>query len=321
VTAILLDREGSEQHRIDRPTLEGRISAKEPFWLDLESPDEEEFQLLRDVFRFHPLAIEDAQTFHQRPKIDDYGDYFLIVVYGAAPPPDKDRLVELHCFYSEHYLVTVRREHAPGCNELRERYTRHPAPLERPLVVFYRLLDALSDSFYPALEDYDERIETVQEATFRNPSDEQLQGIVAMRRQLNRLRRVVGPQRDLVAQLFGGNSPLPASDVEAERYFRDVYDHLIHVTDLIDGYRDLLSGAMDVYLSAVSNRLNLVMERLTIISTIALPLIVITGFFGQNFRWLVTHINSLAAFLGFAIAVPIVAAFLLLVYLRRHRLL
>ena len=321
MTAILLDREGSEQHRIDRATLEGRISAKEPFWLDVESPDEEEFQLLRDVFRFHPLAIEDAQTFHQRPKIDDYGDYFLIVVYGAAPPPDKDRLVELHCFYSEHYLVTVRREHAPGCHELRERYTRHPAPLERPLVVFYRLLDALSDSFYPALEDYDERIEAVQEATFRDPSEEQLQGIVAMRRQLNRLRRVVGPQRDLVAQLFGGNSPLPASDLEAERYFRDVYDHLIHVTDLIDGYRDLLSGAMDVYLSAVSNRLNLVMERLTIISTIALPLIVITGFFGQNFRWLVAHIDSLAAFLGFAIAVPIVAALLLLVYLRRHRLL
>ena len=187
--------------------------------------------------------------------------------------------------------------------------------------MLYRLLDALSDSFFPALEDYDDRIEALQEETYSDPTEERLHEILAMRRQLNRLRRVVGPQRDLVGQLYGGASPLPGADVEAERYFRDVYDHLIRVTDLIDGYRDLLTGAMDIYLSSVSNRLNLVMERLTIISTIALPLILITGFFGQNFGWLVDQIGSLAAFLLLGLALPVAAAVLLVYYLRRQRLL
>jgi magnesium transporter len=187
--------------------------------------------------------------------------------------------------------------------------------------VLYRLLDALSDSFFPALEDYDARIDRIEEAIFREPREEQLQELVRMKRRLNRLRRVVGPQRDLVSQLFGGLSSLPGSDAEAEHYFRDIFDHLIRVADLIDSYKDLLTSAMDVYLSSVSNRLNLVVERLTVLSTILLPLIVLTSFFGQNFGWLVNHIGDLASFLIFGLAVPIVAATLLVVYLRRERLL
>src|SRR4029453_61518 len=196
---------------------------------------------------------------------------------------DADRLVEVHIFYSERFLVTVRREHAPACVDLRERYVRQPGKLERPIVVLYRLIDNLSDSFFPALEDYDERIDAVEDAIFQGPKDEHLQEIVYMKRSLNRLRRVVGPRRDRASQLFGGVSVLPGSDVEAERYFRDVFDHLIRVADLIDSYKDLLTGAMDVYVSTVSNRLNVVIQRLTVIATLALPLIVITGFFGQNF--------------------------------------
>ncbi len=242
-------------------------------------------------------------------------------MYGAAPPPDADRLVEVHIFYSERYLVTVRREHAPSCEALRERYVRQPGQLERPIVVLYRLLDSLSDSFFPALEDYDERIDAVEDDIFREPRDEHLQEIVRMKRQLNRLRRVVGPQRDVASQLFGGAAVLPGSDAEAERYFRDIFDHLIRVTDLIDSYKDLLTGAMDVYLSTVSNRLNLVVERLTVLSTILLPLIVLTGFFGQNFGWMVRHVGSWEAFVLLGLALPVVAATVLVYYLRRQRLL
>jgi magnesium transporter len=321
MSAHLIDREGKEVPRVDRAAIESRISAGEYFWLDLHKPDEDEMALLREVFRFHPLAIEDSEQFGQRPKMEDYGDFVFFVFYGAAPPPDKDRLVEVHCFYSENYLVTLHRQHAPSCDVLRERYSKLPGSLERPIGVLYRLLDALSDSFFPALEDYDASIDRIEEAIFREPREEQLQELVRMKRRLNRLRRVVGPQRDLVSQLFGGLSSLPGSDAEAEHYFRDIFDHLIRVADLIDSYKDLLTSAMDVYLSSVSNRLNLVVERLTVLSTILLPLIVLTSFFGQNFRWLVNHIGDLASFLIFGLAVPIVAATLLVVYLRRERLL
>jgi magnesium transporter len=321
MSAHLIDREGKEIPRVDRAAIESRISAGEYYRLDLHKPDEDEMALLREVFRFHPLAIEDSEQFGQRPKMEEYGDFVFFVLYGAAPPPDKDRLVEVHCFYSENYLVTLHRQHAPSCDVLRERYSKLPGSLERPIGVLYRLLDALSDSFFPALEDYDASIDRIEEAIFREPREEQLQELVQMKRRLNRLRRVVGPQRDLVSQLFGGLSSLPGSDAEAEHYFRDIFDHLIRVADLIDSYKDLLTSAMDVYLSSVSNRLNLVVERLTVLSTILLPLIVLTSFFGQNFGWLVHHIGGLASFLIFGLAVPIVAATLLVVYLRRQRLL
>ena len=321
MSATLLDRDGSKQAKPDRTKIEARVSSGDFFWLDIEGADEDDFALLRDVFRFHPLALEDSEQFGQRPKLEEYGNFVFLVVYGAAPPPDADRLVEVHCFYSESYLVTIRREHAPSCDDLRQRYERQPGQLERPIVVLYRLLDSLSDSFFPALEDYDERIDHVEDEIFRNPKDEQLQEIVRMKRSLNRLRRVAGPQRDVASQLFGGAVVLPGSDAEAERYFRDVFDHLIRVSDLIDSYKDLLAGAMDVYLSMVSNRLNLVVEKLTVLSTILLPLIVLTGFFGQNFGWLVRHVGSLAAFLLLGLALPVVAAALLVYYLRRQRLL
>jgi magnesium transporter len=321
VGSHLLDRDGTVQPRYDRVALESRLTSGEFFWLDLHDPTDEDFALLRDVLKFHPLALEDSAQFAQRPKLEDYEDFVFFVFYGAAPPPDEDRLVEVHCFYSERFLVTLRRDEAPACEALKERYSKRPAPLEKPIALLYRLLDALTDSFFPALEDFDDRIDAVEDQIFREPREEQLEEIVRMKRRLNLLRRVVGPQRDMVSQLFGGLAQLPGSDPEAERYFRDVFDHLIRVADLIDSYKDRLTGATDVYLSSVSNRLNVVVERLTVLSTILLPLIVLTGFFGQNFGWLVDRISGLAAFLIFGVAVPLVSAALLIVYLRRQRLL
>ena len=316
----LLDRNGTIQPRYDRVAIESRVTSGEFFWLDLHAPTEEDFELLRDVFKFHPLALEDSEQFGQRPKLEDYEDFIFFVFYGAAPPPDEDRLVEVHCFYSERFLVTVRQDEAPACEALKERYSKRPAPLEKPIALLYRLLDGLTDSFFPALEDFDERIDAVEDQTFREPREEQLEEIVRMKRRLNRLRRVVGPQRDMVGQLFGGLARLPGSDLEAERYFRDIFDHLIRVADLIDSYKDLLTGALDVYLSSVSNRLNLVVERLTVLSTILLPLIVLTGFFGQNFGWLVRNIGGIGSFLLFGVALPLACAGLLVLYLRRQRL-
>jgi magnesium transporter len=118
--------------------------------------------------------------------------------------------------------------------------------------------------------------------------------------------------------LMGGIAELPGLADEDERYFRDIYDHLIRISDLIDSYRDLLTGAMDVYLSTVSNRLNSVMKQLTIIATIFLPLTFITGFFGQNFDWMVGHIGSLPVFLGLGIGSELIALLVLLAFFKRR---
>jgi magnesium transporter len=321
VTSFLVARDGMLTAHIDRAHLEPRLGAGEFFWLDLHSPGEDEYAILRDVFKFHPLAVEDSQHFGQRAKVEDYGEFVFLVVFGAAPPPDEDRLVEVHCFYSDRFLVTVRQDEAPACDALRKRYEKRPAPPPRPIVLLYRLLDALTDSFFPALQDFDERIDQLLDLMLDSPSSEQMGEIFRMRRRLVSLRRAVSPQRDLVAAFASGRAELPDMDEEAERYFRDVYDHLVRLSDMIDSYRDLLTGATDVYLSTVSNRLNLVMKRLTVIATIALPLIVISGFFGQNFGFMVDHIAGWPAFVGLAIALPLAFIAALMVYLRRKGLL
>jgi magnesium transporter len=299
---VIHDR-GSEEMHFNRENVERLLAGDSFFWVDVAQPNEADYAILRDVFKFHPLAVEDSEKFEQRAKIDDYDDYVFIVVYGAVP--DDDRLVEVHCFYSEKFLVTVHRDDAPAFTEVRQRYVKRKK-VDDPGRLLYRIIDALVDSFFPILADFDDRIDELENQTFLNASDAQLQEIFQMKRLLVGMRKAITPQRDMFAGLIGGVAELPGMSEEDERYFRDVYDHLIRISDLIDTYRDLLTSSMDVYLSTVSNRLNTVMKQLTIMATVFLPLTFVTGFFGQNFGWMVGHIGSGPVFFGLGIGLEIV---------------
>jgi len=212
----------------------------------------------------------------------------------------------VHCFYSEKFLVTVHRDEAPAFTEVRKRYVKRAKPVDDPGRLLYEIVGGLVDSFFPILADFDDRIDELENQTFLNASDEQLQEIFQMKRLLVGMRKAVSPQRDMFASLAGGVTNLPGMSADDERYFRDIYDHLIRISDLIDTYRDLLTSSMDVYLSTVSNRLNSVMKQLTVMATVFLPLTFITGFFGQNFGWMVGHIGSPWAFFGLGFGVEIV---------------
>jgi magnesium transporter len=286
------------------------------FWLDLDRPSQADFQILRDAFKFHPLAIEDSEQFDQRAKLDEYDDFVFVVVYGAAPADD--RLVEVHCFYSERFLITVHRDDCPAFAEIRRRYQRREKGIEHPSLLLYRVIDGLVDSFFPMLATFDDRIDELEDAIFLKADDRQLQEIFRMKRLLVGLRKAVSPQRDTFAQLMGGIAQLPGLAEEDERYFRDIYDHLIRISDIIDSYRDLLTGAMDVYLSTVSNRLNSVMKQLTIIATVFLPLGWLTGFFGQNFGFMVKHIDSWEALIGLGIGSELLVLAALLLFFKRR---
>ena len=307
---------GSEELPFTRETVEGLLAGPGFFWLDLWQPGGEDFEILREVFKFHPLAVEDSEHFDQRAKLDEYDDFVFIVVYGAVP--DDDRLVEVHCFYSERFLVTVHRDDAPAFAEIRKRYDTRRKPIEQPSFLLYRIIDGLVDSFFPILADFDDRIDELENAIFLRADDRQLQEIFQMKRLLVGMRKAVTPQRDVFASRMGGIAELPGLAEEDERYFRAIYDHLIRISELIDSYRDLLTGAMDVYLSTVSNRLNAVMKQLTVIATVFLPLTFITGFFGQNFSWLVRHIAGWPVFLGLGIGAELATVVLLLAYFRRR---
>jgi magnesium transporter len=312
----VVHHDGSEQVHFDPATVESLLAGRRFFWLDLDQPDEADFEVLRDVFGFHPLAVEDSEAFDQRAKIDDYDDFIFIVVYGATP--DRDRLVEVHCFYSERFLVTVHHDDCPAFAEIRRRYQDRDKAIDQPSLLLYRVVDGLVDSFFPILAAFDNRIDDLEDQIFVRADDQQLQEIFRMKRLLVGMRKAVTPQRDAFASLMGRIAQLPGLDDEDERYFRDVYDHLIRISDLIDSYRDLLTGAMDVYLSTVSNRLNSVMKQLTVIATIFLPLTFVTGFFGQNFGWMVNNIGGVPAFLALGIGSEIAIVVALLTFFKRR---
>jgi magnesium transporter len=274
--------------RIDRPAIERRLAEDHFFWLDLTAPDDDQLTALHELFGFHPLALEDARHFGQRPKLDHYGEYAFIVFYGAAAgsEPTGLHLREVQMFVSGKCLVTLHREPLPALDEQLQRLDGKVLHSEQFLL--YRVFDALTDSFFPPLAQMDDEIDDLEAAVLAGPTDAQLQRLFAMKRSLVSMRKVVSPQRDLFARSIDQLADLPGLELDERDYFRDVYDHLIRISDLIDSYRDLLSGTTDLYLSTVSNRQNEVMKQLAIVGTIFLPLSFITGFFGMNFGWLVT---------------------------------
>jgi magnesium transporter len=214
------------------------------------------------------------------------------------------------------YLVTIHRDPLPPLDQQREQL--HGRVLHSEQFLLFRVLDALADSFFPLLSDIDDEIDQLEADVLANPTDRELGRLFWLKRQLIAMRKVITPQRDVFARSVDQIAELPGFELDERDYFRDVYDHLIRISDLIDSYRDLLSGATDLYLSTVSNRQNDVMKQLTVIATIFLPLSFITGFFGQNFSYLVTHlITGSWTFWVVGVGSMVVTIIGLLLYFRR----
>jgi magnesium transporter len=293
--------------------IESALQAGQRFWLDIPDVDSDVVALLQSTFGFHPLAVEDAEHFGQRPKVDSYDGFALLVAYG---PGHDGTPVEVHCFLAENYLVTVRHGPVPGVAAAQVRL-RQDRTLPPPAMLLYRVLDGLVDGFFPQLDGFDDAIDALQDDILRKPSDEQLGTLFDLKRRLIQIRRLTSDQRDAMADLLTGTRSIPGFDAETERYFRDVYDHLARLSQTADGYRDLLSSALDTHLSTTSNRLNVVMKQLAIIATIFLPMSFLTGFFGQNFGWMTDRLVSPAVFWIAGVALQAVVAGALLWMFRR----
>jgi magnesium transporter len=319
VDGYLVSLDGSSAPA-SRPAVEAALQAGSILWLELHGLDADTTDTLRDVFGFHPVALENAGEFRQRPTAENFGDMFAMVDYAATTVGGS--LTEVHAFYTERYLITVAEQ---GCNvldEVRHRLAlgQQSMPPGRPprLVLLHHILDAMIDSFFQPLSDLDDGIDALIGEIFDKPSKSQLQQLLGMQRWLVSVRKLVSPQRDGMAAVVSGVVSLPGRDAASEPYLRDLYDHVIRISDEIDSYRDLLDNAMDAYLSMVSNRLNEVMKQLTIIATVFLPLSFLTGFFGQNFSWLVSHLGGLPAFLILGIGTEALAVAGLYTLFRRR---
>ena len=264
------------------------------FWLDIDHPEDENYAMLDDVFGFHPLAIEDSINRAQRPKIESYdhvGDacqqgYFYMVIHGVNPVQAKKRLElqELDMFMSERYLITIHDTPMPPIDYMMGRAKAGAKVVLEPGIdlLLYKILDRLVDAYQPILDDMQDELDELEEESVTDPRPELLPRIAHKKRELLNLRRVIGPQREVLAQLTRGEVPFIRETTRI--YLRDVLDHAIRAVEMIELYRDLVVGARDIYMSSISNNLNQIMKTLTIITVIALPMTVITSFFGMNFN-------------------------------------
>jgi magnesium transporter len=288
------------------------LKAGDFFWLDLFKPTDDVLIEVGELLGLHELPLEDSREFGQRPKLETYDEHALIVFYGIQ----HEDAVEVHLHVSGEWIVTVHREPCTALKTAYRRMTAHETRTEEEAI--YRLLDALTDSFFPLLDTLDERLDELIDQIVENPDDEQRHELFGQRRKLVEMRRVIGPQRDALITGATELERLPGLDLDDTRdYFRDVVDHLTRLNELLDGMRDLVSGALDVYLSTVSNRLNQVMKQLTLVSVIFLPLTFITGFFGQNFSWMTRHVSGFTEFAIFGGGALAVAAITMTVWFRR----
>jgi len=302
--------------------IEQAAAGGEFFWLDLDvhdpGPDDDVKALLIDTFHFHPVAVEAADQFGQRPRIDDYEDFVHVVTFGMAG--DGKNVAEVHCFVTEKFIISIHQGDCPALGTVCDRVDNHHSSQVAPpqIGVFYLIMDTLVDSFFPVLSDFDDAIDDLEGAILKTPTEEQLGTLFEMKREIMTIRKVITPQRDMISTLNAGMVEIPGMTESASAYFRNLYDHLIRISDMVDSYRDLLSGAMDTHLSMVSNRLNVVMKQLAVIATIFLPLGFLTGFFGQNFAWPLAHLTTMSEFLFLGIGSEVVAIAILFVLFRRR---
>jgi magnesium transporter len=256
-------------------------------WLDLTVQSEEDASVLRDVFAFHELTIEDCVSPRVDPaRIDDYGDYlFLIVQAITGYEPDKElNPVEVDFYLGRNYVVSCHREPIPAIEQFRERCQRDERSLRRtPDWVLHGIVDAVVDEYLPIVDAVDETVDRLEEETLERPNAQLMRQIMLAKRNALRIRRATVPQRDIIQRLSRGEF---ADFIRPETalYYRDVFDHLVRIEYLIDAVRDLADGALNSYLSVVSNRLNEIVKVLTAAAAILLPLTLIAGIYGMNFE-------------------------------------
>ncbi|MGD0474112.1 MAG: magnesium transporter CorA family protein [Candidatus Velthaea sp.] len=278
-------------------------------WLDVVDPQPHDFTLFQEEFGLHPLAIEDALKAHEQPKIEAYDESWFVVVQGATREGDELRIHEVSIFAGAKFIVTARGRPPYPLDEVERRWQVLPAGLRRDSgALLYTILDTVVDGYTAIAEAFEEHVGRLESALLGDPrrTSAVLLEIYEMKKELARFRRAVVPVRDILAPILRGDLQLFGTDELP--YYRDVLDHVSRVVDQLDGAREAVNNARETHISLASHRQNEVAKQLTIVATVFLPLTFITGFFGQNFGWLVNHITNRETFVLWGLGSEVVGA-------------
>ena len=285
-------------------------------WVDIEGPEDQEIELLLELFELHPLTVEDCIMPNVRPKLEDFERYLFIVMQGLKPVDGKFQPVELDICLGRNFLITVRSEPITSVDDDCARVEKKSPIFNRGAdFLCYSIMESLIDSYFPILDEVEARVDELETKLLTDRTDRTLRALLGVYHDLMLLRRTLAPHREILSRLNRGDLPYitPANAF----YFRDIYDHLIRMSDLVDSCREVTTMSLEAYATIVSNRLNEIMKTMTAFATLALPLVIVTGIFGMNFgehpelgpRW-IYHLVSL----GFVGSIPV-----MLFFFRKHR--
>jgi magnesium transporter len=275
-----------EEHEgVNVSDLTGLLDDDSVCWVDVQGLGDEAVLLeIAEKFSIHPLALEDVVNVPQRPKVEYFENHTLWITRMVLPNHVGMRPEQVSIFLGKNFVLSFQERAGDLFDPVRNRIRNKGKIIlaAGPSYLAYAMLDAVIDGYYPLLEEFGEKLETLEDQIVSNPKAEILQEIHGIKRDMLTIRRAIWPQREAVNSMIRDENPLISDTVRV--YLRDCYDHCVQLMDGVETYRELAGGLMDVYLSSLGNRQNEVMKVLTIIATIFIPLTFLAGVYGMNFQ-------------------------------------
>lgn len=267
-------------------------------WLDICDIDDNDIDILTNIFNLHPLTVEDLIMPNARPKVEEFPDYLFLVIFAMQPGNNHQKLkinmTELDCCLGKNFLITFHAEQLNSVGTCKDRVKKQsPAIMYGSDSLLHSILDSCIDNYFPILNDFDNMVDEMSDELFKSPNQDTLKKIYYIKNDIMNLRRTIGPQADIISILSKGAVKFisPANII----YFRNVYDNMMRFNDTVGAMRDIITGAMEAYVSIVSNRLNEIMKTLTVIATIMMPLTLLASIYGMNFK----HMPELESKFGY----------------------
>ena len=287
--SFALDASGAlRQDLTPREMCDALAATDRPLWVDVDVGNRHQVAVLEKVFGFHPLAIEDTLSPNSRVKLEEYPGYLFMIIRGVrfcdetSEDPYDLETFNLCFFLGANYLVTVHGEYTASIPGVLERVERAPDVLGRGVArLMHSIMDGAVDAYFPIIDQIDGFLDTLEDRVFVNFDQEALRDIFSVKRLVLTLRRHLSPQREVFNVLT--NRPSALLTHELQVYFRDIYDHVLRINDSLETYRELLSSTLDSYLTQVSNRLGAITKGLSIVATLSVPFVVVSGMWGMNF--------------------------------------
>ncbi len=282
--SYLCDREGNVESGLTVDRLRQALGNEQSLlWVDIEDPQDADIEVLLEVFELHALTVEDCIMPNVRPKLEDFERYLFIILQGLRRGENqKLQSVELDVILGKNFLITVRSERIRSLDEVCARVERKSPIIKRgPDFLFYAITEALIDSYFPFLDEVEAKVDVMETRMLSGSTEDTVRELLGIYHEITTLRRTLAPHRDILNQLNRGE--LPFIQPRHHIYFRDIYDHLMRMSDLVDSAREVTTLSLEAHATIVSNRLNEIMKTMTAFATLALPLIIVTGIFGMNF--------------------------------------